>query len=36
MPQAGDKIRVAIDEKAAKEIANQRQQIRREQALKKN
>ena len=35
MPQAGDKIRVAIDEKAAKEIANQRQQIRREQALRK-
>jgi translation initiation factor IF-2 len=35
MPQAGDKIRIAIDEKAAKEIANQRQQIRREQALRK-
>jgi translation initiation factor IF-2 len=35
MPQAGDKIRVAIDEKTAKEIANQRQQIRREQALRK-
>ena len=35
MPQAGDKIRVATDEKAAKEIANQRQQIRREQALRK-
>ena len=35
MPQAGDKIRVATDEKAAKEIANQRQQIRREQELRK-
>ena len=35
MPQAGDKIRVAVDEKTAKEIANQRQQIRREQALRK-
>ena len=35
MPQAGDKIRVATDEKAAKEIANQRQQIRREQAIRK-
>ncbi len=35
IPQAGDKIRVATDEKAAKEIANQRQQIRREQALRK-
>lgn len=35
MPQAGDKIRVAIDEKTAKETANQRQQIRREQALRK-
>ncbi len=35
IPQAGDKIRVATDEKTAKEIANQRQQIRREQALRK-
>ncbi len=35
MPQAGDKVVVAIDEKTAKEVANQRQQIRREQALRK-
>ncbi|MBO6534929.1 MAG: translation initiation factor IF-2 [Balneolaceae bacterium] len=35
MPQAGDKIVVAADEKTAKEVANQRQQIRREQALRK-
>jgi len=35
MPQAGDKIVVAVDEKTAKEVANQRQQIRREQALRK-
>jgi len=35
MPQAGDKIVVAVDEKSAKEVANQRQQIRREQALRK-
>ena len=35
MPQAGDKLVVAADEKSAKEVANQRQQIRREQALRK-
>ena len=35
MPQAGDKVVVAEDEKTAKEIANQRQQIRREQAMRK-
>lgn len=35
MPQAGDKLIVAEDEKTAKEIANQRQQIRREQAMRK-
>ncbi len=35
MPQAGDKIVVAADEKSAKEVANQRQQIRREQAMRK-
>ncbi len=35
MPQAGDKVVVAVDEKTAKEVANQRQQIRREQALRK-
>lgn len=35
MPQAGDKLVVAVDEKTAKEVANQRQQIRREQALRK-
>jgi translation initiation factor IF-2 len=34
-PQAGDKLIVAKDEKTAKEIANQRQQIRREQSLRK-
>lgn len=34
-PQAGDKLIVARDEKAAREIANQRQQIRREQNLRK-
>ena len=34
-PQAGDKLVVAKDEKTAKEIANQRQQIRREQSLRK-
>ncbi len=35
IPQAGDKLVVAKDEKSAKEIANQRQQIRREQQLRK-
>lgn len=35
MPQAGDKVVVAVDEKTAKDVANQRQQIRREQAMRK-
>lgn len=35
MPQAGDKVVVAVDEKTAKEVASQRHQIRREQALRK-
>jgi len=35
MPQAGDKLVVAEDEKAAKDVANQRQQIRREQEMRK-
>ncbi|MEX1062485.1 MAG: translation initiation factor IF-2, partial [Balneolaceae bacterium] len=35
IPQAGDKIIVPKDEKTAKEIANQRQQIRREQSLRR-
>ncbi|MEO1023511.1 MAG: translation initiation factor IF-2 [Bacteroidota bacterium] len=35
MPQAGDKLVAAVDEKTAKEVANQRQQIRREQAIRK-
>ena len=34
-PQAGDKLIVAHDEKTAKDIANQRHQIRREQTLRK-
>lgn len=34
-PQAGDRLIVPKDEKTAKEIANQRQQIRREQSLRK-
>lgn len=34
-PQAGDKMVVAKDEKTAREVANQRQQIRREQSLRK-
>ncbi|MEX0994485.1 MAG: translation initiation factor IF-2, partial [Balneolaceae bacterium] len=34
-PQAGDKLVVPKDEKAAKEIANQRQQLKREQSLRK-
>ncbi|MFN1834010.1 translation initiation factor IF-2 [Balneola sp. MJW-20] len=34
MPQAGDKLIVAEDEKIAKEVANERQQIRREQAMR--
>ena len=34
MPQAGDKVVVA-DEKTAKEVASQRQQIKREQAMRK-
>lgn len=35
MPQAGDKLVVAEDEKIAKEVANERMQIRREQAMRK-
>ncbi len=34
-PQAGDKLIVPKDEKTAKDVANQRQQIRREQSLRK-
>lgn len=34
MPQAGDKLIVAEDEKLAKEVANERMQIRREQAMR--
>ncbi len=34
-PQAGDRLIVPQDEKIAKEIANQRQQIRREQSLRR-
>lgn len=33
-PQAGDRLIVPKDEKTAKEVANQRQQIRREQSLR--
>ncbi|MCW9708926.1 translation initiation factor IF-2 [Fodinibius salsisoli] len=36
IPQAGDKIVVLEDEKKAKEIASQRQQIRREQELRQS
>ncbi|MFP8488390.1 translation initiation factor IF-2 [Gracilimonas sp. Q87] len=36
MPQAGDKLLVAEDEKIAKEVASERMQIRREQAMRKN
>jgi translation initiation factor IF-2 len=35
IPQAGDKLVVPKDEKAAKDIANQRQQLKREQNLRK-
>lgn len=35
MPLAGDKVVVAADEKTAKEVAAQRNQIRREQAMRK-
>lgn len=35
MPQAGDRLVVTKDEKTSKEVANQRMQIRREQALRK-
>ncbi|MFA5668948.1 MAG: translation initiation factor IF-2 [Balneolaceae bacterium] len=35
MPQAGDKLVVSVDEKTGKEVAAQRQQIRREQAMRK-
>jgi translation initiation factor IF-2 len=34
MPQAGDKLIVADDEKTAKEVASERMQIRREQAMR--
>ncbi len=34
MPQAGDKLIVAEDEKIAKEVASERMQIRREQAMR--
>lgn len=34
MPQAGDKVIVAEDEKTAKEVASERMQIRREQAMR--
>jgi len=34
-PQAGDRLIVPQDEKTAKEVANQRQQIRREQSLRR-
>lgn len=35
VPQAGDKLIVPTDEKTAKDVANQRQQIRREQSLRR-
>lgn len=35
IPQAGDSLIVAIDEKTAKEVATHRQQIKREQAMRK-
>ena len=35
VPQAGDRLVVPSDEKTAKEVANQRQQIRREQSLRR-
>jgi translation initiation factor IF-2 len=35
VPQAGDRLVVPIDEKTAKDVANQRQQIRREQSLRR-
>ena len=35
LPQAGDRIIITEDEKTAKEIANQRQQIKREQDMRK-
>ncbi|HAH50990.1 MAG TPA: translation initiation factor IF-2, partial [Balneola sp.] len=35
MPQAGDSLVVAEDEKTAKDVASQRNQIRREQAMRK-
>ncbi|MEX0719270.1 MAG: translation initiation factor IF-2 [Balneolaceae bacterium] len=34
MPQAGDKVIVAVDEKTAKEVAGERKQIRRQQAMR--
>src|SRR5699024_643342 len=36
IPKAGDKLVVLEDEQKAKDIANQRQQIRREQELRKS
>src|SRR5699024_12685318 len=36
IPKAGDKLGVLEDEQKAKDIANQRQQIRREQELRKS
>ncbi|WP_340105737.1 translation initiation factor IF-2 [Rhodohalobacter sp. 8-1] len=35
VPQAGDRLVVPMDEKTAKDVANQRQQIRREQSLRR-
>jgi len=35
VPQAGDRLVVPTDEKTAKDVANQRQQIRREQSLRR-
>src|SRR6056297_1073667 len=35
VPQAGDRLVVPSDEKTAKDVANQRQQIRREQSLRR-
>ncbi|MEX0609025.1 MAG: translation initiation factor IF-2 [Balneolaceae bacterium] len=34
MPQAGDKLIVAVDERTAKEVASERKQIRRQQAMR--
>jgi translation initiation factor IF-2 len=35
LPQAGDRLMITLDEKTAKEIATQRQQIKREQDMRK-